>query len=190
MARTPHYGEKVHKVCDGCGSAFTVQYKRRSQRFCSWDCQGTAVGEPWAFLAGAIEYQADECLLWPFAKIQGYGYLNKHGRNRRAHIVVCEAVHGPKPSAKHQVAHACGTPACVNPRHLRWDTVAGNLADKLIHGTHNRGERHNMAKLSADQVRAIRAQPGRLLRDLASEFGVSQAMISMIRNNKNWKHVE
>lgn len=180
----------LHKTCEGCGGAFTVKYKRRSQRFCSWDCQGTGAGEPLAFLTKAIEHQSDDCLLWPFARTKGYGYLSSGGKNTYAHIAVCRAVHGPKPSPSHQVAHACGVPTCINHRHLRWDTAAGNQADKVIHGTHNRGERHNMAKLTVDHVRAIRAQPTRLLRDLASEFKVSVALISMIRSHKNWKHVE
>lgn len=148
-------------------------------------------GAPARFLDSAIGHQSDDCLLWPFAKRRGgYGYLCYKGEYIGAHTAVCVAVHGPKPSSEHQVAHSCRVPACINPRHLRWDTVAGNFADKVIHGTHNRGERHNLAKLTAEQIRTIRAQPDRMLKDLAAEFGVVQSMISLIRHRKNWRHVE
>ena len=48
----------------------------------------------------------------------------------------------------------------MNPRHLRWATVAGNHADALAAGTHsglrNRGESHPLAKLTWALVREIR----------------------------------
>lgn len=53
----------------------------------------------------------------------------------------------------------------------------------------NRGERHRSAKLTAEQVRHIRASvaPSRAL---AKELSVSYNLIRMIRRGEVWKHVE
>lgn len=74
----------------------------------------------------------------------------------RVHTVVAQAFLGPKPSAKHEVAHFDGNPKNNQASNLRWDTRAGNFADKLAHGTHNRGERHPNARLTNADVAAIR----------------------------------
>jgi hypothetical protein len=59
---------------------------------------------------------------------------------RRAHRVMCEIAHGPKPAPGFVAAHTCGKgrEGCVNPRHLRWASQKENMADKLLHGTSNR----------------------------------------------------
>lgn len=58
-----------------------------------------------------------------------------------------------------------------------------------ISRTHQRkGEQHNQAKLTEDDVRAIRASNKRQ-RDLAAEYGVRQGTISFIKSGKTWTHV-
>lgn len=146
-------------------------------------------GEAKAFLTAALEYSSEECLLWPFSKKSGYGSIHANGRVIRAHLVICKAVHGPKPFANAEAAHTCGIPACVNPRHLRWVTPKENQADRLMHGTHNRGERHNLAKLTAEQVQAIRARTGQTQREIANEFGITRPHVSHILKHKTWKHI-
>lgn len=93
------------------------------------------------------------------------------------------------PYTKADAAHACGMRACCNPAHLRWDTRKGNMADGLTHGTRLLGERVTGAKLTAEQVIAIRSQPTRSQSELASEYGVQQSSISHIRNRKRWRHI-
>lgn len=56
----------------------------------------------------------------------------------------------------------------------------------------HRGERHNLAKLTDDDVRAIRrryAAGGILQRELAAEYGVSDVAISYLLKGKTWAHV-
>jgi hypothetical protein len=62
---------------------------------------------------------------------------------------------------------------------LRWDSAKGNEADKLIHGTDGRGERHSQSKLSRDAVIEIKK---RLLssKELAKIYGVSANHIRSI----------
>jgi DNA-binding transcriptional regulator YiaG len=52
-----------------------------------------------------------------------------------------------------------------------------------------RGERHSQAKLSADDVIAIRQEKatGAAQRDIAKRYHVSMGTVSMIVNNKIWR---
>lgn len=142
-------------------------------------------------LAALLLVETDQCIDWPFAKFAGgYGSVQVDGKSRRAHVLACVHHHGPKPTPAHVAAHSCGRPPCINYRHLRWATHAENMADKLKHGTHNRGERHGMAKLRACDVEAIirRFQAGEMQADLAAEFGVTQPTISRYVNRKRWSY--
>ena len=56
---------------------------------------------------------------------------------------------------------------------------------------HARGEAHFNAKFTADDVRAIRAHPRHRGSgvQLARQFNVTTAAISLVRNKKLWRHV-
>jgi hypothetical protein len=140
------------------------------------------------FLRGHIDHVGDECLIWPFSRFakQGYGRISVAQRVTYAHRVMCFLAHGEAPTPGHHAAHSCGNGhlGCVNPNHLAWETPKQNNADKIAHGTLVRGTRHYRAKLSADQVREIRARtlgPGDTKR-LAERFGVSHSVIHRVRN--------
>ena len=132
----------------------------------------------------------DECLFWPFNKTSdGYGRIGIGGERVAVHRHVCEEVDGPPPTEKHEAAHSCGNGhlACVNPHHLSWKTRAENFADKLSHGTHNRGERNGYAKLTEEVVREIKALKGKMSqRDIARRFGASQQQVSKIQRGDSW----
>ena len=137
------------------------------------------------------------------------GYLSvslcRNGRsfNRRVNRVVCEAFHGPAPSKRHHAAHGNGDSIDNRAGNLSWKLPVDNEADKRRHGTarigdHHwsksmperraRGERHGLAKLTPDAVRAIRADP-RFQRVIAADHGVSQRAIWSIKAGKTWGHV-
>ena len=93
--------------------------------------------------------------------------------------------------------HRCDNPPCCNPDHLFLGTHTENVADMVAKGRHRggmspeqapRGERHWGAKLTNEQVAAIRAMPRQrgLQTRLARQYGVSDATISMILNGKAW----
>ena len=78
----------------------------------------------------------------------------------------------------------------MNPRHLRYASRAENEADKVRHGTSNRGERHGLSKLTASQVREIKQlSDARTNDELAELFGVKPPTIDAIRRGKRWKHI-
>ncbi len=96
----------------------------------------------------AAEYVGTDCLIWPYSRIGKYGAYSIRNKGTYAHVVVCTIAHGKKLSMRHQAAHRCGNTLCVNPQHLRWATPKQNCADKVLHGTDNRGEKNNMSKLT------------------------------------------
>ena len=122
-------------------------------------------------------------------KKSGYLYvgggLSKIG-TRPVHRLVAETFL-PNPKMHGDVAHNDGVRTNNNVGNLRWDTRSGNLADKVAHGTHNRGERSPLAKLSNADVVAIRAArcTGQ---DLADRFGVSRDHIYAIRSGGTRVH--
>lgn len=124
-------------------------------------------------------------------------------RNARVNRVVCAAFHGPAPSPDHHAAHNDGNRLNNRADNLRWAIGAENEADKRLHGTARIGERHwsksmperrakgtrhGLAKLTDDQVRAIRADT-RFQRTIAADFGVSQRTVNQIKLGRIWRHV-
>lgn len=147
-------------------------------------------GEPLRFVHEvAFAYEGDDCLIWPYGTSGGYGVLDIDRKKRYVHRLVCEAVHGPAPTSRHEAAHSCGRGdfGCVARRHLSWKTPSGNQADKLIHGTMTRGTQHGNAKLTEDAVHAIRALEGvATYNAVARQFGVSISTVRDIQTRKRW----
>lgn len=123
---------------DGCTD--TVRYKKYgwcSKHYCRYRAYGdplmggTPHGAPYRFLLDHVDYEEDNCLIWPFSTyMKGYGQLAGKGI---ASTVMCELAHGPKPSDKDEAAHKCGNPPCVNPTHLYWATFKENQEDRYRH---------------------------------------------------------
>ncbi len=132
------------------------------------------------------------CWLWTASKTEGYGRFRVGSQRGLAHRVSWEIHNGLIPEGM-LVLHKCDTPACVNPAHLFLGTNADNMADKVAKGRHtyvtHRGEEHGQAKLTASQAIDIYSRRGQLLRELATEFGVTPTLISRIRSGKCWTHI-
>lgn len=138
----------------------------------------------------AADAPVENCIFWPFPRTKaGYASINV-GRTRRvASRVICEIAHGSAPEPHYQAAHSCGNGhlACINPRHLSWKTPADNQADRIAHGTANRGSKHGLAKLNESQVIEIMALKGtRPLNDIAETYGVTFQTISDIYRGRRW----
>lgn len=103
------------------------------------------------------------------------------------HVAVCEAFHGPRPAGM-EVAHGNGDKTDNRPDNLSWKTRAQNHADKVRHGTDNRGQKHYACTLTDDMVREIRAStlPAPAL---AGRYGTSAAYIRHIKAGRARKHV-
>lgn len=74
------------------------------------------------------------CLLWQGAKAPGnYGLVQIEGRTRPVHRVTYELVVGEIPEGK-MLLHACDTPNCIEPSHLRIGTAQENAQDAAQRG--------------------------------------------------------
>jgi hypothetical protein len=123
----------------------------------------------------------------------GYGQLRIDNKAYRAHRRAWELAHGPIPVGLH-VCHRCDNPPCCNPDHLFLGTDADNIADKCRKGRAKTrplcGEANPDAKLTADQVRTIRAtyaDGAATQTELAVRYGVTQSTIWLIIHRKKWK---
>jgi hypothetical protein len=161
--------------------------------------------------------QPSECWEWRGARnSSGYGSFGVKRQIVSAHRVA-SALAGRDPTKWH-VCHTCDNRACVNPSHLFLGTHSDNMADKVEKGRQAkgatlsalvrqsaargdnhpfridpsravRGEQSGMAKLTDDQVRAIRSDR-RPSRHIAKDYGVGKSTINCVRSGAAWGHVE
>ena len=130
-------------------------------------------------------------------------WVGKRWVRRLVHRLVCEAFNGPPPAPGLDCAHFDGNPLNNTPDNLRWATRSENMEDARRHGTmalgatHGsttkpertpRGERHGHAKLTEGEVLEIRNSKAKG-RSLAAAYGVSPALVCIIRRGKVWKHL-
>ncbi len=123
-----------------------------------------------------------------------------HRKRELLHRLVLEAFVGPCPDGM-EGCHNDGDPGNNMVENLRWDTRANNHADKVQHGTWQGGENHGLAKLTEQDVKAIREAygppRGRGARDLflpsmqtlADQYGVDRKTIAHVIHEKNWSHI-
>ena len=118
-----------------------------------------------------------------------YISLRKEGKGVSLfiHRLVLRTFVGEPPDG-HEACHHDGNPVNNHLANLRWDSPINNHADKKRQGTQARGERIGNAKLTADQVRAIRDDP-RPTVVVARAYGMTHRNISLIRLRKTWKHI-
>lgn len=151
----------------------------------------TSHGEPQQFYKDVVlAYEGNDCLFWPYsAHRNGYGQVRIGGKLLTVSRLVCEEANGPPPTPKHHAAHSCGNGrhGCVTKKHLSWKTKADNEADKLIHGTHNRGERHPLSILTEAEAREILSLKGTETQEsTAKRYGIAGQTVSGIQSGKRW----
>lgn len=143
-------------------------------------------------LTGVKKNQKTGCWLWQRScNNYGYGYLHSNKKRHAAHRVAYELYKGPIPP-KMLVCHTCDTPNCINPDHLFLGTPAENQKDMKLKKRSTIGEANPMAKLTEDDVIAIRracTEFGLQQKDVAIVWGVSKASINNIMRGLVWSHV-
>lgn len=126
-----------------------------------------------------------------------FGYkqvsIYRNGKQWQAsvHRLVLLAFVGPPPEGAPWACHNNGDPADNRLENLRWDTPAGNHADKSAHGTWQGGENNPAAKLTEQDVLVIRelSAEGLGQRKIARMFGVAKPTVKRILSGKTWSHV-
>lgn len=156
------------------------------------------------------------CWLWT-ASIgsTGYGQINVSGSPMKAHRAAWLLFRGEVQEGL-CVLHRCDNRLCVNPDHLYCGTHKDNSRDLMERGNPYcwnlrqhftpsvqaritarlrariqnmaaRGVAHHNAKLTIEQVAAIRDAKGTHA-ELASQYGVARSTITRIKGGKRWSN--
>lgn len=140
------------------------------------------------------------CWLWlgvPSGN-HGYGRIKRGSNTVMAHRASWEKSNGSIPEGL-LVLHKCDNPSCVNPDHLFLGTQQDNENDKVSKGRQSRGLAHSLAKVNPArrerngnsrlkysdvlEIRALKLPQ----RQIASAYGVTQALVSKIKRGEIWK---
>ncbi len=186
------HANQIKRTCVICGKEFQRQATKISP-YCSAECSHQAQRKDIAEAFWAKVEKTSDCWLWTGGKARfGHGLftMGHKGRTIGAHRFSYEQVYGPIPDGL-AVCHRCDTPACVRPDHLFLGTRTDNNLDKVHKGRQSNGQAIWQAKLTEDDVRAIRVAPGGWgkIKALAERYGVDPDTITRIRHGKLWKHV-
>lgn len=186
----------VPRVCESCGVpffAYPYEVRRGVGRFCSRSC-GKRKELAVQVLPRLAEPNENGCRAWMAARDwDGYGKVTVNGVPKRATHAVWFLNTGHWPAAGEIIAHVvCDWPPCCEFSHLSLTDLRGNVDDMLSKNRQARGERQWQAKLTADDVAAMRAKyaaGGVSMPALAAEYGVSYATARSAINGEHWKHV-
>lgn len=150
--------------------------------------------------------KSDDCWAWTANRNRrGYGKFCLNKRQEPAHRVAYTLTYGDIPAGL-WVLHHCDNPSCVRPDHLYLGTHQDNMQDRhnrgrAASGESNgsrmhperilRGERCSWAKLTTEQVAAIRQEYATTrvtLHQLAAKYGVGKSQIHNIVRRKVWNY--
>lgn len=186
--------ETIAHLCAHCGAAPTKHPRRRfCSRRCSYAAQTTSPEKRfWSYVT-----KTETCWLWNGNVRNGYGVLAIERRFRYTHRLAWQWTNGPIPDGLF-VCHHCDVRLCVRPDHLFLGTNSDNMRDMESKGrgpdrtgSKNKGERNGKAKLTADDVRAIRAEraAGVKCADVGRHFNISTYTVIDIMRGRLWAHV-
>jgi hypothetical protein len=130
----------------------------------------------------------------PYGYLEAVIYAGKGNRIGRVYIhrLIWEHAHGPIPEGM-QINHRNLTKTDNRLDNLEIVTPLGNVRHAFASGVMNtaRGERSGKAKLTNQDVRAIRAAlaSGETMASVATSYGIKSSTVQAIRDRKTWCHV-
>lgn len=121
---------------------------------------------------------------------QRYTLINDQGKRvyRIRAAMVCQAFRGDRPPG-FLVRHLDGSRDNDSPGNLVWGTHKENCADKLTHGTVQRGEKSGNAKITADQARLVKSMAHLPKAEVVRITGIHPSTVSNIRFGGCWRWV-
>lgn len=149
----------------------------------------TTFGRIWSVRRGEAKW------LTPRLGSHGYLFVTLHSKSFKKqfliHRLVLFTFKGPS-DFNEECRHLDGNKINCRLDNLEWGTHSDNMCDKLLHNTHNRGERQGLSMLTEEKIKKIREiynKGGSTQKEVAKNFGVSQQNISDIINYKRWGHI-
>jgi len=139
-----------------------------------------------------------DCIMWTGAYMgkHRYGAIKIGKGMQYTHRVSYELEHGAIPNGM-VVMHSCDKPMCINPDHLSVGTQHENILD--MHSKNRAvsacGSSHSNAKLTEDDVRAIRLRFVRYCHQngagaISRDYSVSKTVILDAIKQKTWKQCQ
>ena len=118
-------------------------------------------------------------------------YRASRPTTRRVHRLVLEAFCGLCPEGMEACHYPDNDPSNCRLDNLRWDTPISNHADKIVHGTTNRGERHGMSWLIATDIERIfdLRRHGCTQQQISNWLGPHRATVSKVLRGERWGHL-
>jgi hypothetical protein len=156
----------------------------------SSDGQVRSLGR-WVFSKRGVRIRRKGKVLAQSTNPQGYKIVVLSRRGKQygygVHRLVCIAFHGPPPSDKHETAHWDGSKDNNVPDNLRWATGTENQLDR---------HRHHAAFITNNKITAstaaevkARLQAGQMQKVIASDLGITKAIVGHIARGNAWTHV-
>lgn len=184
---------RVTTSCERCGKSVT-RIASQKAKYCSKECCDDDKRTDTATRFWPRVQKSEGCWLW-IGNIgtDGYGKFWLRGRTTHAHRVAYELTRGPiQIDDPRFVCHRCDNPPCCNPEHLFLGTHRENTDDMIQKGRSTAGERSGNAKLTNDEVRAMRNQhvQGVPIPELAKRFGISATNAHSVVRRRTWRHIE
>lgn len=203
---------KRNANCSHCSKNFEYYLSmRRTAKYCSRNCQLTAVGKknlrPNKFWESATYEQKierirnifeshvirkDGCWDWNGSLSGTYGHMRFNNKNIGIHRASWMIHRGEIPEG-YSICHTCDNKSCSNPDHLFLGTPKDNIQDMFNKGRENKpqGEKIGTSKLTNENVFRIKEliNMGVSCTRIAKDFGVHCMTVYDIKHNKTWKHI-
>ena len=195
----------VGRTCKECGIEFMViatDAARGKGLYCSNKCRYPAAGRvrkarrmanigDWFWQR--VDQSGGPNACWPWSGMRypaGYGRFKLGKRYIIAHRTAYFLTYDIDPGES-VVCHHCDNPPCCNPRHLFLGDHSANMLDRQQKGQYLSGENHPLARLSQQDVIAIKARlaAGETALEVSRDYPVYTSTISSIRDGKTWKAV-
>lgn len=145
------------------------------------------------FLSKVEEGSPNECWPWMGGRfkdgngVASYGAFTIGRRTIKAHRYAYAIAFGPF-DTRLKVCHQCDNPMCCNPNHLWLGTYDDNNKDRNLKGRQAKGESVSTARLTEQQVIAIRDDP-RTQRAIAAAYGLAKSTVGYIKSKRNWSYL-
>lgn len=153
------------------------------------NCTATANLPPAERLSRQSSVEPGGCVIFTghIIRSTGYGQISIRRQRWSTHRLAWTLAHGQIPGGL-SVLHRCDNRACMNVDHLFLGTQADNMLDMAQKGRSVRGEASFRAKLTEDQVIAIRNDP-RSHRAIARDYGLRHTSVGDIKRRRIWRHI-
>ncbi len=127
----------------------------------------------------------DDCWEWKSCLNEdGYGKFFISRLKKSSHRVAYELTKGKIPDGLN-VLHSCDNRSCCNPKHLWVGTNFDNNMDRDKKGR----QYSKITKENVIEIRSLYSSGKFTQQEIADRFGVTDALISLIVNNKRWVNI-